>query len=397
MQKSQRTYGHILTLIPDIHFGTTINSFLLDIGFTVTHVDSMPQTKKAFEETGADLVISDLVLDTDDALSFLSDFSNTYPDVPIITLTNPNQKQMLNSLRLGAWDCIEKPILDLTQLEHSVCKAFERARLINENKIYRYKLEETNCQLESSLHELEQDQLAGKKVQEQMFPKSDMTIADYHFSHFILPSLYLSGDILDYFKISDRYAGFYIADVSGHGASSAFVTVMVKALFDQLLLGFKQQQSQTILYPEKVFAIANEYLLQASLGKYATMIYGVLDTEKNQLCYGVAGHYPSPLIVSNEGSKFMTTRSFALGMVKKATYKQETIEFPNAGKIALFSDGLLEVIPCELLDDKEEVILNSINTESSISDLVSHYNLTQNIQTPDDITILLVGHNHEKH
>ena len=40
----------------------------------------------------------------------------------------------------------------------------------------------------------------------------------------------LSGDFVDYFRITDRHFAFYMADVSGHGASSAFVTVLSEEL-----------------------------------------------------------------------------------------------------------------------------------------------------------------------
>lgn len=392
----QKSYGHVLTMITDAKVEASINALLLDIGFSVTHARSTIEIKEAFLNTDPDLVIGDLENEVDTGLHFLSEFCHQYPDIPIITLIEPNSKNVLKTLRHGAWDCLEKPVKDLRQLEHSVCKALERSRLVNENKQYRYKLEQMNEKLQISLFELKQDQIAGKTVQEQMFPKEDLIVGQYNFSHYIQPSLFLSGDMIDYFEISDQHVGFYIADVSGHGASSAFVTVMIKALFDQLLLSYKQDQNEIIFYPKKVLSLLNEYLKRASLGKYATLIYGVLDIKTHKLKLSVAGHYPGPILASAEGTQFIQIHAFAVGMIEKVTYKEEIIDFPESSTLGIFSDGLLEVMPGITLEDKETILLETLKPSTSIIDLIKQFDLINKIENPDDITMLLIGRSHEK-
>ena len=60
-------------------------------------------------------------------------------------------------------------------------------------------------------------------MQNKLLPDPFMKIQDYQFSRHLYPSMTLSGDFLDYFEINEKYVGFYIADVSGHGVSSAIV------------------------------------------------------------------------------------------------------------------------------------------------------------------------------
>ena len=81
------------------------------------------------------------------------------------------------------------------------------------------------------------------KVQMKMLPENDQVIEGIYFEHLIKPSLYLSGDFLDYFKLDNDRVLFYFADVSGHGASSAFVTVLLKisqTVYLQPATGFKR-------------------------------------------------------------------------------------------------------------------------------------------------------------
>src|SRR5690606_40550624 len=75
---------------------------------------------------------------------------------------------------------------------------------------------------------------AGRHIQLKLFPERGREIDGLQFDHLIKPSLYLSGDFLDYFQIDERNVVFYLADVSGHGASSAFVTVLLKNLTNRL-------------------------------------------------------------------------------------------------------------------------------------------------------------------
>ncbi|MCP6134720.1 SpoIIE family protein phosphatase, partial [Klebsiella pneumoniae] len=77
-------------------------------------------------------------------------------------------------------------------------------------------------------------------VQMNMLPESPWTVGGFAFEHQIIPSLYLSGDFTDYFRVDERRIAFYLADVSGHGASSAFVTVLLKFMTTRLLFEFKR-------------------------------------------------------------------------------------------------------------------------------------------------------------
>ena len=95
----------------------------------------------------------------------------------------------------------------------------------------RARLEELNEHLETHLAMLRQDQLAGGQIQQRLLPESGQRINGIRYDYCLSPSLYLSGDFLEYQAIDERFSLFYFADVSGHGASSAFVAVMLKLLF----------------------------------------------------------------------------------------------------------------------------------------------------------------------
>ncbi|NIV97684.1 SpoIIE family protein phosphatase, partial [Candidatus Saccharibacteria bacterium] len=91
---------------------------------------------------------------------------------------------------------------------------------------------------------LREDEEAGRRLQFQLLPRDNQSFGDYQFSRKLWTSLYLSGDFVDYFYIDEDHLGFYIADVSGHGVPSAFVTVLLKSYMNRYLELFRQQKNQ---------------------------------------------------------------------------------------------------------------------------------------------------------
>ncbi len=263
-----------------------------------------------------DLLLCDVQMPRINGLEVLKAVKQKYPRLPVIMISGAGFIQdVVAALRLGAWDYLIKPFPSLTVVEHAVNQCLHRARLEQENRDYREKLEETNRELAESLAILREDQEAGRQVQSRLLPDGKDSFGDYSFSHVLLPSLYLSGDFLDCFSIDQRYLGFYIADVSGHGSSSAFVTVLLKSLMSQLLRRYHTQADSLIIRPDKVLDYLNTEFLQTGLGKYLTMFYCVIDRQEGLLHYCVGGHYPRPVFVVDSQAELYPRSRTARGPV----------------------------------------------------------------------------------
>jgi serine phosphatase RsbU (regulator of sigma subunit) len=303
---------------------------------------------------------------------------------------------VIEALRLGAWDYIVKPITNMAVLEHAVCKALERGRLVKENQIYRAQLEEKNMHLTKSLAQLKEDQDAGRSAQQKLLPKSNFQFGSYTISYKWLASLYLSGDFVDYFAIDQEKLGFYIADVSGHGASSAFVTVILKSLVSRLLADYQMQRDDNILHPEKVLKIINDDILNSQLGKYITMVYCVLDAKENILHYSVGGHYPSPVLWDGKKANFLPGGGFAVGILKEAKYESYQYSLPSEFTLAMFSDGVFEIMKGKNFQENENRLLNLIhNNNEKIENILMQAGITTELINtegglPDDLTLLLI-------
>ncbi len=386
------SYGRILSVDDDSKLREKIATYLEDSGFVVNEANNGAEALEMFNAKKPDLVLCDLQMPVMGGLELIEKLKKDSPETPVIAMSGTDKMNIvLDALRLGAWDFIAKPISNMTVLEHVVCKALERGRLVIENRKYRIELEEKNMQLTQSLGQLKEDQNAGKSVQQKLLPALDYTFKDYSFTHTVIPSLYLSGDFVDYFQIAENKIGFYIADVSGHGASSAFVTVLLKSLVEHFLNNYQLRHDDTILHPDKVLKHLSDDILNAKLGKYLTMIYCVLDLAENKLLYSVGGHYPNPIIWNGKESSYLEGSGFAVGIFKDAKFQTQTYSLPEEFSLAMFSDGIFEIMNEPDLKTKEKKLLSLVNKSPlTINEVLDTLKIKEG-ECPDDITLLLMN------
>lgn len=389
MELLEPVYGRILIIEHNPISLKNMIDYLEDNGFILFSAATQEEGLEIFRKEKPDCVLSDAGLD------LLDRMNREFPETPVIILSDQNAiSNAVNALRLGAWDYILTPITDLIVLERSICKALERTRLIQENHLYRKALEVANETLSHNLKTLERDQEAGRQVQKQLLPLSKLSPGPYEFQYKILPSLYLSGDFVDYFKVSDTLYGFYIADVSGHGASSAFITVMLKSFIAQM------QSTPMILEPHLILKKLGDELLKAQLGKYLTMIYGIIDIEKNHLEYSVGGHYPMPILYDGEKGRYLEGEGFAVGIFEEAVYEKYHLKLPERFSLILYSDGILELLPGKNLLENEAILLKKSSDFSLTSETmleifgIQEENAAGHL--PDDITFLMLKNGNEK-
>lgn len=368
-----------------------LSNGLLAIGYYVVSVSSIKEALVSIANGRPDLIFGDLSTDEVTLLSKLKD--PEFPPSPVIAFSHTEHaSDVVTALRAGASDFIIKPINDFSLVEEAIKRIFEQIRLVRLNQRYRAELEDTNRELKAGIAELKADQKAGLKVQMKMLPEREKTLKGIKCDYLIKPSLYLSGDFLDYFKIDSKRAIFYIADVSGHGASSAFVTVLLKNLSNRLLRNFKRGSTDEILYPDRMLHRINRELLETDFGKHLTMFVGILENDTNKLTYSVGAHFPMPVLVTEDGTEYLEGSGMPVGLFEDPTFRVYDRVLPKKFHLWLFSDGILEVIKANSLAEKEQQLLKLVEeSENSIEVLSEVLNLNHMNELPDDIAILTVS------
>ena len=178
----------------------------------------------------------------------------------------------------------------------------------------------------------------------------------------------------------------------GHESSSAFATVLLKNLFARKRSDLLRRDDDTILSPVTMLKHANKELLDLGVGKFATMIIGLLDMHDNTLRYAVAGHLPQPVLVSAEGARYLAGEGSAVGIMEDAHFEEHMMDLPDSFMLALFSDGILEILPPKNLIEKEKYFLDVFEqTADSPQELVTRLGLDQVETAPDDIAALFIS------
>lgn len=369
----------------------SIAAYFEDSGYNILEAENGSEGLNIFEEQHPDLVICDLRMPGVDGIQLLNRVMSSTDEIPVIVVSGAGvMSDVVEALRLGAADYLMKPVADLSVLEHSVERALERALLFRENYKYREQLEFRNQELQDHVTRLKLDLQAGKAVQQSLLPSFALRQNRYTVEHDMEPSHYLSGDFVDYFEMGPDELVLYVADVSGHGASSALITLLIKTQIDRFRDEFERGTSDILVNPGQVLRQINLELLKTQTGKHATMFYAVVHTSEDVLRYGMAAHFPSPILCFDEACQLIEPENLAVGLFDDASYETREISLSGFRSLSVLSDGIFELMDEKSLTEKETRLLELAKSGAhTMRDYLAQKRSNgQTSQAPDDITVL---------
>lgn len=221
---------------------------------------------------------------------------------------------------------------------------------------------------------------------------TQQVIGNYICNYGIIPSTCTGGDAVEIFQISEDHYGLYLLDLSGHGHLIINIVTQIKELI--LQLANAEQKSYFSVNPQELMQQLNTYLYSNKLGKYLTLLYGVLDLKNNCFNYSVAGHYPNPILLNNKGyTKYLFSKGVPLGILKNASFEKFSIPMSVEDAIILFSDGIVKFfMPESDIEDRSNYLLELISqTQAEYSNLLQKLNLqTTTSNITDDIIITII-------
>ncbi len=373
----------------------SIVEYLDDSGYIVDRAGSAVEALNRIEPAETELVVCDLKMPGMDGLTLLGKIRDQWPGVPVVVVSGAgDMDDVVSALRLGASDYLVKPIVNLEVLVHAIERSLAQADLVAQNERYRAQLEQTNAELKRSLRMLEEDQVAARSVQTNMLPAQDVVLTSgIRCQHLLVPSLVLSGDFLDYQAIDESRTFFYMADVSGHGASSALATVLLKS---SVLRFFEEAKldSQLTITPLNLLTRIHQDLRTANLGKFLTCFAGLYDSSQAELTYCVAGHYPRPILCVEQKARFLECSGMPVGLMESLYCEEKTISLRPPFSLHCCSDGVLEVMNALSLSEKEANLLDmaasDFMTTGHLTEIIKSYCLGQH-ELPDDIALLSIS------
>lgn len=320
----------------------------------------------------------------------LTHFCSHY--LAVIALDNNFSGNETYYFRLGVSD-----ILESNPTQRDLPGVLERLSKIASNRRHQRenseRLQNINTKLQQNVKLLEQDQKAGLEIQKNLMPEGPLRFGDFEIAHSMAPSLYLSGDCVGYQFVLGRYLLFYFVDVSGHGASSAFVTVLLHFITGRIIRRHTREEEYDALAqaPEGLVESINQQLLNAELDKHLTIVAGSLDIETRKLRYVVGAHQPSPILIVDGDAQYLPGKGKPAGIFKDATWVVEEIQLPEKFALVLLSDGVFELLPGKEIADKEARLLRYLSNRSvSVKALKKGLFIEGIKDLQDDVSVLLL-------
>ena len=166
-----------------------------------------------------DLAILDIQMPEMDGFQLMEELQALDPELDVIFMTGSIHEldaKLIRAIRKDAFYFLQKPF-DRGVLLSLVERCLERKRLDRSNRKY--------------LLRMEKELGDARAFQQSVLPPGFGKVGGISvFAHYI-PCSELAGDFYDYVALSQDGAVILVADVSGHGASAAMLTGIVKSAF----------------------------------------------------------------------------------------------------------------------------------------------------------------------
>jgi len=230
--------------------------------------------------------------------------------------------QLIRALREKAFYFLQKPF-DREVLQTLVERCLDLRRLEKENQRH--------------VKRLEQELAQARAFQESLLPPEQGCVGRTSVAARYLPSSEVGGDFYDYVAVEQDGATLLVADVSGHGASAAMLTGVVKSAFDSA----NAEDYEPLSIVTRVASGIRSFGYDRFITLFCVRIFNGM----SRIEYVNAGHPPGILwgpgreLILMEGTGPLISPALF-----NSSWKQETLELHPQDRLLLFTDGVEDVV-----------------------------------------------------
>lgn len=403
--------GKVLIVDDDDQVRGTYQRFLAESGFDVDAVGSGREAHERLAAVEYDVAVVDLLMPEIDGFQVLEWMRAHTPGVIPVALSGTSRvEDAVRAVQEGAFDFVAKPVETLDVFVQQVQRAVDHKRLRDSHDRLLRELQQKNIELENRLsqlglaHSILQSQAVAIQVdlnramrlQRGLLP-SKLPFPDrISLTAVYRPLAKVGGDLYDVFQLDDHRLGMYLADTSGHGVSSALLTIFLKHAVEGLRLSAEDGSPQD---PGDVLADLNRTILEEAFGQgiFVSMTYLVLDLDDGVMRYANAGH--PPMLLRREGGVIERLRQPApvLGVNPDVAYAEDVHTLNSGDVLLLYSDGIPETQSVSGQFFGEEHLKEAFAAAEPHADAVAQAinravaRFSEGRQCTDDITLLVLG------
>lgn len=326
--------------------------YLANQGYELLEASGAQEARLMLERYKPDLLLLDVIMPGEDGFSFCQWVKKEYRELflPVILITALNDRESkLKGLECGADDFLSKPV---DRIELSI-------KVRNMLKVR---------ELQQNIHK---ELVLAQKVQQCLFfannglgPRDKM---------YYKPCHRIGGDLIEVWERKGM-RWVFLADASGHGPSAALIAAAVKAFINK-------DCPDPAFFLEHLNQKLSMLLAGGDEGYYVTAVCFAI--KEGRLAFAGAGH-PPPMLRSQGEVKKLDSQGIPLGVLPQQEFSVQELAFQPGDYLLLYSDGLLDVLSEEQLEQAAQ--------KAYESDDLYQYLLTclQDANPSDDISFLII-------
>jgi len=296
-----------------------LRAVLASEGFRTLEACDGPQARRISRQAQPDLILLDVMMPGESGFETCAKLKSdaATADIPVIFLSALDDvKNKVTGLKSGGVDYVTKPV-------HGE-EVLARVRV-------HLRIRETNRAMTARhMARLEELRTAQQAI---LVRPEDCPAAN--FAVFYEPLEAAGGDFYDVVPIGEDMIGYFVADVSGHGVSAAFLTSAIKALL---------RQYSNPLYSAEDAMRGVDSVMRQLLGEeqYLTACYARLNKRTRRLSVVSAGHPPLVLVTREGVAESIEADSEPLGVFSSVVLQHKDLRVAEGDRFYLYSDGLIE-------------------------------------------------------
>ena len=297
-------------------------SHLLSKHYNVLTASNGQQGIDIIRKIHPDLIITDVMMPVKDGYTMTKEIKEdaTLRHIPVLMLTAKAELvHKLEGLEYGADDYVSKPFnsKELLARIKSLLKSSQNER-----------------DLAIRNNEIEKELMIARLIQNKLLPENLTEVPGFSSYGVCIPYDKVGGDFYDY-KVNKNGICLFIADSSGHGLASSYLSLIARIALDG---------SETVFETNEVLNTINKYIFKSSVNmNYVTSFYTIIDINTKSLRFSSAGHL-TQIIYRSKSDEFieLNSDSSPLGWFDNLNIHEQYVDLQSGDRLVLFTDGVIE-------------------------------------------------------
>lgn len=221
------------------------------------------------------------------------------------------------------------------------------------------------------------------EMQSKLLPQETPVVAGFEIAARCQSAYQVAGDFYDWQQTAPDLLTLTLGDVMGKGLAAAMLMATVRATLRAVVQ--EHQPAVAMQLAERVL----RHDLDSS-DSFVTLFFGQLDLARRSLTYVDCGHGLVFLRRAAGGVEELSTRGLPLGVFSTEGYQEGTVTFGAGDALVLYSDGLIDALPEQVLD--HGTLAGQLAGATSAGEMVDRLValVPPEVPLPDDMTVMVV-------